>query len=51
MLRLASNVSRRYCITLAGWVAIELPGPNLHSLLQQLIDGILMNTADDRTDH
>jgi hypothetical protein len=29
MLRLASNVSRRFCIALAlaGWVAIELSGP------------------------
>jgi hypothetical protein len=49
MLRLASNISRRHCITLAGWVAIELSDHNPHSLLQQFIDGILVNIADDRT--
>ena len=32
-------------------MAIKLPGPNLHSLPRQLIDEILVNTADDRTGH
>ena len=32
-------------------MAIELSSPNLHILLQQLIDEILMNTADNRTGH
>ena len=30
------------CISLADWVAIVLPGPNVHSLLGQLIGWVLI---------